>query len=82
MVWTSTPEGKFFVSSPSISGAPGDQVILLGNSTGGEYGFTLSSGQLVFSADTRHGVSSSTAVADGRMFFGDGTGVVYAYVPT
>ena len=69
------------LSSPAVSGAPGDQVVFVGSEAGGEHGYNLSDGSLVFSVSTGHKIVSSAAVSNGMLFFGDYSGHLFGFAP-
>ncbi|MGO9197721.1 MAG: Ig-like domain repeat protein [Acidimicrobiales bacterium] len=79
LVWQSTAMAAPTYASPSISGAPGDQVVFVGDLAGNEYGFQLSDGSLVFSASTGHPIDASTTIADGIVFVANVAGWLFAY---
>jgi outer membrane protein assembly factor BamB len=74
--------GKSFLSSPTISSAPGNRALFLGDVAGGEDAFALSSGKELLSINTGSGIDDSAAVSDGVLYFGDNSGTIYAYAPT
>jgi outer membrane protein assembly factor BamB len=76
---TTTPMG-YTVASPSISGAPGDQVLFIGDTTGVVNGYRLSDGALVWSTDLGGKVLSSPAISDGLLLLGS-TNTVYGFRP-
>ena len=92
VVWdnTSVPAN---ISSPAVSGAAGDQVLLLGDLTGAAtsnptpstlWGLSLSSGDVVFQnvpdpSDSMSAFFASPAVSTGRVFITSTDGNLYAY---
>lgn len=78
-VWRSVASAGSTLGSVSISGAPGDQVVLRADLSGDEYAYQLSDGSLLKTvkvASTQF--NSSTAVADGMAFITGVDGNVYA----
>ncbi len=75
---TASATGKIF-TSPAISGAPGDQVVFIGNLLGGEHGYALSDGSEVFSTNVGAKILASSAVAADKMFFAANNGNLYAW---
>lgn len=77
-VWrTATATGTIF-ASVSVSGAPGDRLVMVGDLLGGEYGYRLTDGSLIFSMNVGSAIVASTAVSDGMAFFASGGGFLYA----
>jgi len=79
VVWRSVPTGTAdFIASPAISGASGNQVILVGDLAGTEHGYALTTGAQVFTFKAAATIFSSSAIADGMVFFASLDGNVYA----
>lgn len=79
VVWRSAATGTAdFIASPAISGAPGDQVILAGDLAGTEHAYALATGAEVFKFKASATIFSSSAIANGMVFFGSLDGSVYA----
>jgi len=66
------------LSSPSLSGAPGDQVAFGGDDAGVEHGYRASDGSPVFQLDAGGPIFSSAAVAFGSVLVGADDGYLYA----
>jgi outer membrane protein assembly factor BamB len=67
-------------ASPSISGAPGEQVLFIGDLSGGEHAFRLRDGAPVWSVHEAAPVISTVAVADNLIYFAAGP-TLYAFAP-
>jgi outer membrane protein assembly factor BamB len=80
VIWHVT-RGKLIQASPAVSGPSGDQVALVGDTAGTEYGFNLQNGDQVFAAATSGNLEASAAVANGMLYFTNG-GTFYAYGPS
>ena len=86
LLWTS-PATNGIVASPSISGAPGDQVILAGDLAGVVHAFSLATGASLFSYSTSSAAAgtvgalifASAAVSTGQFFVSSSNGFVYAF---
>jgi eukaryotic-like serine/threonine-protein kinase len=79
LVWRSASTGTAdFIASPAISGAPGDQVILAGDLAGTEHAYALATGAQLFTVKAAGPIFSSSAVANGMVFFASLDGNVYA----
>jgi eukaryotic-like serine/threonine-protein kinase len=76
--WRSGPAAGDYFSSPSVSGAPGDQVILIGDDAGVEHAYRLRDGASVLQLKTGSAIYSSDAVAYGSVLFGTTSGDLYA----
>jgi outer membrane protein assembly factor BamB len=79
LVWRTAAGAATTLSSVSVSGAAGDQVVLRSDMAGSEFAFRLSDGALLKSlkiAATRF--DASTAVADGMAFVAGEDGNLYA----
>jgi outer membrane protein assembly factor BamB len=69
------------ISSPSVSGPSGDQVLIVGDVNGGVDGFDLQ-GKPKFSIATKGMILASPAVSGNMAFIGNATtGVLYALTP-
>ena len=79
LVWTSSPATPGVVSMPSISGAPGNQVIFYGDIQGGIHAAALTSGKNLFDYATGALIFSSAAVSTGQFFITSSNGVLYAF---
>jgi eukaryotic-like serine/threonine-protein kinase len=75
--WISTPIGGV-VSSPSISGPAGSQVMFVGDIKGGVYAFSLSGAKL-FSYSTGALVFGSAGISTGQFFIASSNGNLYAF---
>ncbi len=76
--WRSpTATGQYF-TSPTISGANGDRVILLGDDANTEHAYRLDDGTPLFTYTTAGPILSSTAIATGTLLFGSNDGYLYA----
>jgi outer membrane protein assembly factor BamB len=80
VIWHAT-RGKVIQASPALSGPSGDQVVLVGDTAGTEYGLSLHDGTQVFAAPTSGNLDASAAVANGMLYF-IGGGTFYAYGPS
>jgi outer membrane protein assembly factor BamB len=78
-IWKSAKVGVSFLASPVVTGGTDDKVVFLGNTSGGEYGYSARTGKELFSADTTHNITASAAVSGGMLYFADYTGTLYAY---
>ncbi len=79
LVWRSAPTGTAdFIASPAISGASGNQVILVGDLAATEHAYALATGAQLFTFKAAATIFSSSAVADGMVFFASLDGDVYA----
>ncbi len=79
LVWRSAAvSGGGFIASAAISGSPGSQVVLAGDTAGTEHAYSLASGAPLFSYHGPPSIVSSTAVAGGMIFFGGIDGSEYA----
>ena len=71
-------DGQYF-SSPIVSGAPGDRVILIGDDANVEHAYRLDDGTPLFAYTTAGPIYSSTAIASGTILFGSNDGYLYAF---
>jgi len=76
--WRSTRANGFYFSSPAVSGAPGAQVIIIGDTSGEERAYRLNDGTQTFELKTAGAIYSSAAVAFGTVLFGANDGYLYA----
>jgi outer membrane protein assembly factor BamB len=77
--WRSAATGTAtFIASPAISGVSGNQVIVAGDIGGTERAYSLATGNQVFSFNATKSIFSSSAIADGMVFFASLDGYVYA----
>ena len=67
------------VSSPAISGPPGNQVLFVGDLSGNVLAFRLSDGASVFSYVTGSLIFASAAVSTGQFFITSSNGFLYAF---
>ena len=72
------PTAGHYFSSPVVSGAPGDRVILIGDDANIEHAYRLDDGTPLFAYTTGGPIYSSTAVASGTVLFGSNDGYLYA----
>ena len=78
-VWRSVAGAGSTLGSVSVSGAPGDQVVLRADLSGDEYAYRLSDGSLLKTIKVAStSFASSTAVADGMAFIAGEDGNLYA----
>jgi outer membrane protein assembly factor BamB len=77
-VWRSAPGAGDYYASPAVSGAPGDQVVLIGDAGGVEHGYRLTDGAQLLRVDTGGAIFSSAALAFGDVLFGSDDGYLYA----
>ena len=77
-VWRSGPAAGDYFSSPSVSGAPGDQVIIIGDAGGVEHAYRFSDGSSLFQLKTGGVIYSSAALAFGSVLFAASNGYLYA----
>jgi outer membrane protein assembly factor BamB len=78
-VWRSVAGAGSTLGSVSVSGAPGDQVVLRADLSGDEYAYRLSDGSLLKTIKVASTpFASSTAVADGMAFIAGENGSLYA----
>jgi outer membrane protein assembly factor BamB len=79
-VWrTETDSAAEVISSPAITGAGGDRMLLAGDVTGKLYAFRASDGLKLWSYTTGGYVFSSFAVSGGKAFVGSGDNFLYAF---
>jgi outer membrane protein assembly factor BamB len=79
LVWRSPAvSGGGFIASAAISGSPGNQVVLAGDTAGTEHAYSLATGMPLFSYHGPPSIVSSTAVQSGMIFFGGIDGDEYA----
>jgi len=79
LTWRSAATGTAtFIASPAISGGPGNQVILAGDIGGTERAYSLATGNQVFTFNAAQSIFSSSAIADGMVFFASLDGYVYS----
>lgn len=81
-VWKTQDHGLTtgeIISSPAVTGAPGDQVLWAGSMDGNLYAFSLATGQKLWSGKTGSFVLSSPAPAGGRIYISSDDGYLYAY---
>ena len=78
LVWTS-PLGAGVVSSPSIAGPAGNQVIFVGDLAGIVHAYRLSDGASLFSWSTGSLIFASAAVSDGQFYISSSNGYIYAF---
>jgi outer membrane protein assembly factor BamB len=77
-MWRSPAAGGDYFSSPAVSGAPNDRVILMGDAANVEHAYRLTDGSPLFSYTTGGPIYSSTAVAISTILFGSNDGYLYA----
>jgi virginiamycin B lyase len=77
-MWRSPSAGGQYFSSPIVSGAPGDRVILIGDDANVEHAYRLDDGTPLSAYTTAGPIYSSAAVASGTVLFGSNDGNVYA----
>lgn len=77
-LWRSDQTTGTILASVSVSGAAGDQVVMVGDVPGVEYAYRLSDGTLLFSMNVGHQIRASTAVSAGEAFFAAINGDIYA----
>lgn len=77
-MWRSPAAPGTYFSSPAISGAQGNQVVLIGNADTVEHAYRLTDGTSLFAYRTGGPIYSSTAVASGTILFGSDDGYLYA----
>jgi streptogramin lyase/outer membrane protein assembly factor BamB len=77
-MWRSPSATGQYFSSPIVSGAVGDRVILLGDDANTEHAYRLDDGTPLFAYTTGGPIYSSTAIASGTMLFGSNDGYLYA----
>ncbi|HEY5173597.1 MAG TPA: PQQ-binding-like beta-propeller repeat protein [Acidimicrobiia bacterium] len=77
-MWRSPAAGGHYFSSPIISGAVGDRVVLIGDAANVEHAYRLDDGTPLFAYTTAGPIYSSTAIASGTMLFGSDDGYLYA----
>jgi outer membrane protein assembly factor BamB len=73
LLWRTTTPMGLILGSPAISGASRDHVLFIGDLSGGVWGFSTSTGHLVWSTNVGASVVASPAVSDGKLFVADGT---------
>jgi outer membrane protein assembly factor BamB len=78
LLWTS-PVTSGIISSPSISGAPGDQVIFVGDLAGVVHAFSLATGAALFQYSTGALIFASAGVSAGQFFISCSNGNLYAF---
>ncbi|MGA7988535.1 MAG: PQQ-binding-like beta-propeller repeat protein [Candidatus Dormiibacterota bacterium] len=75
-----SPATTGVVSSPAVSGPPGNQVLFVGDVTGDILAFSLATGKTLFTDATGELIFSSAAVSTGQFFIsGGGNGDLYAF---
>ena len=67
------------VSSPSISGPPGNQVLFVGDIAGNVEAYRLSDGANLFTYSTGGLIFASAGIGDGQFFISSQNGFVYAF---
>jgi hypothetical protein len=83
-VWSTEDHGLAtaeIVSSPAITGAPGDQVLLAADVAGKVYAFSLADGSLLWSYAAGQLIYSSPGVAAGAFFLTSENGFLYSFAP-
>ena len=76
--WRTATAVGTILASVSISGAPGDQVVMVGDLSFSEHAYALSNGAPLWSLNVLHKIHASTAVSDGMAVFASDGGYVYA----
>ena len=76
--WRSPAGAGSYFASPVVSGAPGDQVVIIGDASGVEHAYRFLDGTEVFQLKTGGSIYSSAAVAYGSVIFAADTGHLYA----
>lgn len=76
--WRSAPTSGEYFASPSISGSPGDQVVLIGDDVGVEHAYRVRDGSQVLKLNSAGAIYCSDAVAFGSVVFGTTSGNLYA----
>jgi outer membrane protein assembly factor BamB len=76
-------QGMQTVASPAITGAPGDQVAIIGDGSGTFHALSLATGADLWTmASGSPYLYSSAAISNGTAFVGTPGGVLYALAPT
>lgn len=81
-VWHSQEQGfstSEVLSSPAVTGPPGDRVVFVGDLAGKVHGIRFSDGARVFQYQTGGFIYGSAAVSGGRVFISSADGFVYAF---
>lgn len=84
VIWytgTAAPVGGMVLSSPAISGAPGDQAVYSNDTTGGITAYSEATGATLWHYTIAQPFYSSDAVSDGMVFTGGMDGSAYAFGP-
>jgi outer membrane protein assembly factor BamB len=79
--WRTATQVGMVLDSPVISGAPGDQVLFIGDLSGNVWAYRISDGTLVWSKALGDKVIASAAVADGLLVMASGT-TLYGFTPS
>ena len=78
LVWRSEAGAGDIDASVSVSGGPGDQVLLVGSLKGVESALRLSDGAVVWKLSTGQPIFASAAICDGLAYFATTYGYIYA----
>jgi outer membrane protein assembly factor BamB len=76
--WRSAATAGVIEASVAVSGPNGKRVLFIGDLSGGEYGYRLSDGALLFSMNVGHPIHASAAISDHTLFFASDGGAVFA----
>jgi outer membrane protein assembly factor BamB len=78
VLWKSAAAPGSFLSSPVISGGPGNRAVFSGDMSGVEHAYLVSDGSSLFTLATGGPIFSSAGVANGVLYFGGTDRFVYA----
>ena len=78
LLWQS-PATPGIVSSPSVSGTTGDQVLFAGDIQGGVHAFSLATGASLFQYSTGSLIFFSAAVSNGQIYISSSNGNLYTF---
>jgi outer membrane protein assembly factor BamB len=81
-IWRTTdidPATKNVLTSPAVSGAAGDQVLFVGDLSGGANGYRLSDGLVLWHFLSGGPIYASVAVGNSEVFVGSTDGNLYAF---
>jgi eukaryotic-like serine/threonine-protein kinase len=80
LVWNVLSTDTFY-ASPAVTGPPGQQVLVIGNTTGHLYALSLATGATLWTQSLSTGFFGSPAVSQGALYTLGLDGVLRSYVP-
>jgi hypothetical protein len=69
------------ISSPALSGAAGQQVVMAADTNGVVYAFSAATGAKLWSYDAKSLIYSSPGFADGAVYIASSNGFLYSFLP-